>query len=285
MARTAAYEYAKQHVQNTFEFFGVELDGEDLRLAEEACHHGDPKPSDMWKGPAAVSLPEATGMRKRALEPDSNRSKKAQKKAAIRMKIDTLEQIFGPAIDLLATKDQDDKEAVKHAKRLEAWLTGDTSNLDEGIGYEKSVSNASYRFHALSDCQDPKQMRRAADYNDRWFASEEGVFNVYYVCRAGGNTACNTVIQAKAWDRVKDDPLATGQRWYCHCKARYRVAWGTLVEIFRDGAACYCLANLPSPHMQDVKGLSIEQRFKHVKNAAELYEAIPRIEPLAADAF
>ena len=128
-------------------------------------------------------------------------------------------------------------------------------------------------------------MRRAADYNDRWFASEKGVYNVYYVCRAGGNTPCNTVIQAKAWDRMKDDPLASGQRWYCHCKARYKTAWGTLVEIFRDGVACYCLANLPSPHMQDVKGLLIEQRFKHVKNAADLYEAIPRIEPLAADAF
>ena len=123
MARTVAYEYAKQHVQSTFEFLGVELDGEDLRRAEEACHHGDPKPSDMRKGPAAVWLPEATDIRKRALESDSNRSKKAQKKVAIRMKIDTLEEVFGPAIDLLRMKDSDEQSAVDHAKRLEALRT------------------------------------------------------------------------------------------------------------------------------------------------------------------
>ena len=284
-ARTAAYEKAKQHVQSTFEFLGVELDGEDLRRAEEACHHGDPKPSDMRKGPAAVSLPEATGKRKRALDPDSNRSKKAQKKLAIRMKIDTLEQIFGPAIDLLRMKDLDERAAVEHAQRLKAWLTGDTSNLDAGIECEKALSRASHSFRAFSDYSDPKEMRRAADYNDRWFASEQGVYNVYYVCRAGGNTPCNTVIQSKAWTRMKDNPLASGQRWYCHCKARYRVAWGTLVEIFRDGVACYCLASLPSPNMQDIKGMMIEQRFKDVKTAKELYEAIPSIEPLAANAF
>ena len=271
MARTIAYEYAKNHVQSTFEFLGFEVEGEDLRRAEEACHSGNT---------AAVSL-----KRKRALTPDSNRSKKAQKKVAIRMKINTLAQIFGPAIDLLRTKTVDEEEAVKHAKRLRAWLTGDTSNLDEGIEYEESLSHASTYCHAFKDCQNPEEMRRAADYNDRWFASEEGVYNVYYVCRAGGNTPCNTVIQAKAWDRMKDDPLASKQRWYCHCKARYKTAWGTLVEIFRDGVACYCLAGLPSPHMKDLKGLLVEQSFKHVKSAPELYDSIPSIEPLAMDAF
>ena len=70
-----------------------------------------------------------------------------------------------------------------------------------------------------------------------------------------------------------------------YCKARYRTAWGTLVEIFRDGVACYCLAGLPSPHMKDLKGLLVEQSFKHVKSAEGLYDSIPSIEPLAMDAF
>ena len=60
---------------------------------------------------------------------------------------------------------------------------------------------------------------------------------------------------------------------------------GTLVEIFRDGVACYCLAGLPSPHMKDLKGLLVEQSFKHVKSAEGLYDSIPSIEPLAMDAF
>ena len=37
--------------------------------------------------------------------------------------------------------------------------------------------------------------------------------------------------------------------------------------------------------MKDLKGLLVEQSFKHVKTAAELYQAIPSIEPLAMDAF
>ena len=37
--------------------------------------------------------------------------------------------------------------------------------------------------------------------------------------------------------------------------------------------------------MWDVQGMLIQEKFKHVKNATELYEAIPHISPLARDAF
>ena len=96
---------------------------------------------------------------------------------------------------------------------------------------------------------------------------------------------CDTVVQAQAWDRLKEDPVASEERWWCHCQAKYKTSWGALVEIFKDDVACYCLANLPPENMFDVKGMLIEQRFKHVKNATELYEAIPRVTPLARDAF
>ena len=60
---------------------------------------------------------------------------------------------------------------------------------------------------------------------------------------------------------------------------------GVLIEIFKDGVVHYSLAKLPPAHKFDVKGSLVEERFKHVKDAAELYKAIPRITPLAMDAF
>ena len=203
----------------------------------------------------------------------------------IRMKITTLEQIFEPAIDLLRVKDEDERKAAVCAERLRAWLADDTSNLEQGIEYEEALEDASYSTRAFSSFDDPGAMHRAADYSDRWFASEKGIFNAYYICRAGGCQPCNTVIQAQAWDRMKEDPLATGQRWYCHCHAKYRTSWGVLMEIFKNGVACYCLADLPPENTFDVKGMLIQERYKHVKDAAELYKAIPRIVPLARDAF
>ena len=273
--RSLAYQHAKSHIQSTFEFLGYELEGEDLSQAEETCRLSD--------SPAGFAL--ATTKKPRVADPNSNRSKKKAAKMHIRMKITTLEQIFSPAIDLLRIKDGDEKKAIEHTMRLRQWLAGDTSNFEEGLELEEALEEASYSTRAFSNFDNPGAMQRAADYSDRWFTSEEGIFNAYYICRAGGCQPCNTVIQAQAWDRFKEDPAASGQRWYCHCHAKYKTSWGVLIEIFRDDVACYCLANLPPESMFDVKGMLIQEKFKHVKNARELYDAIPRISPLAKNAF
>ena len=297
VARSLAYQHAKSHIQSTFEFLGYVLEGDDLTCAEETRRLGDTldgfDPVIVDPERAASSLREAApagfalaiSKKPRMADPNSNRSKKKAVKMRIRMKITTLEQVFSPAIDLLRVKNADEKKATAHAMRLQQWLAGDTSDLEEGIELEERLEETTYNIRAFSSYDNPAAMQRAADYSDRWFASEKGIFNAYYICRAGGCQPCNTVIQAQAWDRFKNEPAAKGQRWYCHCHAKYKTAWGVLIEIYRDGVACYCLANLPPANMFDVKGMLIEQRFKHVKNATELYEAIPRVTPLSSDAF
>ena len=290
--RNLAYQHAKKHIQSTFEFLGYQLEGEDLSQAKETCIDGfecaiaDPtRAASSLREAAPAGFALATTKKPRMADPNSNRTKKRAAKMHIRMKITTLEEIFSPAIDLLRVKDDDESKATLHTMRLRQWLAGDTSDLEQGIELEEALEEASYSTRAFSNFDNPAAMQRAADYSDRWFASEKGSFNAYYICRAGGCQPCNTVIQAQAWDRFKEDPAASGQRWYCHCNAKYKTSWGVLIEIFKGDVACYCLASLPPESMWDVKGMLIQEKFKHVKNATELYEAIPRISPLARDAF
>eukprot|EP00974_Lingulodinium_polyedra_P119752 11172352-Lingulodinium_polyedra.AAC.1 len=61
---------------------------------------------------------------------------------------------------------------------------------------------------------------------------------MFYVCL--GKTGpdwedprCKTAIASAAiWDRLRDDPLAVGQRWYCkRCPTRYKTSFGIVVEL------------------------------------------------------
>ena len=84
---------------------------------------------------------------------------------------------------------------------------------------------------------------------------------------------------------MKEDPNATKQRWYCKCGARYKSTWGVLIEIVREDVASYCLAEIPPQHLQDAKGMIIEQKYLKVKNAKELYDAIHICTPIAKSCF
>ena len=128
-------------------------------------------------------------------------------------------------------------------------------------------------------------MWRAADYADEWFKGSAGAFRMYYICRAG-NPPCNTLIESKAWDTLKEDPLAVKQRWYCKvCFARYKTRYGCLIEIVRAGVAMYCQAELPPPDLYDAKGMIIQERFKGVKDPEALLNSIPEVRPVAASCF
>ena len=85
-----------------------------------------------------------------------------------------------------------------------------------------------------------------------------------------------------AWDRFKEDPAATGQRWYCKmCHAKYKTKYGVLVEMINGSQACYCLGELPPFDIQDAKMMAIEQHFSQYNSPAELLAALPTIHPLA----
>ena len=58
-----------------------------------------------------------------------------------------------------------------------------------------------------------------------------------------------------------------------------------MIEIVRADVASYCLAELPPQHLQDAKGMIIEEKYLKVKSAAELYDAIHICTPMAKTCF
>ena len=90
------------------------------------------------------------------------------------------------------------------------------------------------------------------------------------------------------WDRRHEDPLAPKQRWYCDtCTARYKTKFGVLCELVhgKSQIAAYALADIPPFDFKDVKTMTIQQRFGHIKTPQELYATIPKATPLDKGLF
>ena len=157
----------------------------------------------------------------------------------------------------------------------------------KGDEAEMNFEETLYKQRAFADHATPHLMRNAAVYSDRWFKEGVKEFRVYYVCLAGGTAwPCNTVIEFMAWDRLKDELEATGQRWYCKCcKAKYKTKYGVLCEMINGNQACYCLADLPPNDVQYAKLMQIQKDFKQFNTPAELLAALPSINPLARGDF
>ena len=83
------------------------------------------------------------------------------------------------------------------------------------------------------------------------------------------------------WDRLHDDPIATGQRWYCSCEAKYKTKLGVLIGITDGGMAYYALADFLPQSFLDAKFKTVEERFNNKKTAKELLDALPEICPQA----
>ena len=116
-----------------------------------------------------------------------------------------------------------------------------------------------------------------------------GAFMSFYVCLANrGSTSvkCGTVICSKLWDRLKDDPLASGQRYYCNCCfARYRQQSGTLIQIQAPGCSpSFCRATIPPRDCEDVKAMWLEEELDP-ENPQVLYDRLPCAEPHADGTF
>ncbi len=87
------------------------------------------------------------------------------------------------------------------------------------------------------------------------------------------------MIQSKAWERLIDNPLATGQRWYCKCGARFKTAWGQVVELQLRGETIYFRAAVPDHIFQDIRALSYESKYKPL-TPLELYHMVPEVKPI-----
>ena len=97
--------------------------------------------------------------------------------------------------------------------------------------------------------------------------------------------AVNSITLAKVWDRFKADPNATGQRWYCHCGAKYMTRYGMLCELYKNGVAYYCLAELPPQTLYDARALGLAQKYAKATSPQELYDRLPAISPLSSSLF
>ena len=105
---------------------------------------------------------------------------------------------------------------------------------------------------------DPNRWWRAGQYSDQVIVDSTGTgaFDFWFICK-GKNSwreLCWTVISAGNWNRKYEDPLATGQVWYCPiCGCKYSTSWGTLVEWRIGGTAYICLATYPPLSIENLK--------------------------------
>ena len=88
---------------------------------------------------------------------------------------------------------------------------------------------------------------------------------------------------SKTRDTLHDDPLLSGQHWYCPiCKAKYKTRFGMFVEVRRlDRAVYQALADCCDWDDRDLKALILEDddRYKDAKTPEDLYSMIPSVHP------
>jgi hypothetical protein len=297
--RCNKFEVAKLQVQATFTFLYVDL-GDDV--ASTRC----PDDDDSWSCSGASSVSDtasACGSVSSGTESHStgmsNKAMKKEIRNRATLKASTMTSFFAPMANILFLKNTDMEAALIAAGKLQRWIDEGGTFTADGIQEEDEedamigdrleidFEETLYKQRAFADHATPHLMRNAADYSDRWFRDGKREFRVYYVCLAGGGTyPCNTVIEAMAWDRLKVELEATGQRWYCKmCYAKYKTKYGVLVEMINGTQACYCLGELPPFDLQDAKLMAIQQHFSQYNSPAELLAALPCIKPLARGDF
>ena len=82
---------------------------------------------------------------------------------------------------------------------------------------------------------------------------------------------------------MHDDPLLSGQRWYCPiCEGKYKTRFGMVVELRDlDRTVYHALADCCDPDDRDLKALVLEDddRYKDAKTPEDLYSMIPSVHP------
>ncbi len=96
---------------------------------------------------------------------------------------------------------------------------------------------------------------------------------------AGGSEwPCYTVISGKVWVMLHEDPLASGQRWYCNvCLSKYRPKFGVLVEFHVLKDVYFLLAEYPK-QWNDTKHMNVEATVV-ASTPKELYDNILDVKP------
>ena len=130
-------------------------------------------------------------------------------------------------------------------------------------------------------------MAYAAGYTDEWYhiPDKKVSFRTFYLCgRKWGTERCHTLTVSSLWNRLHQDPIASGQRWYCPvCEARYKPANGVMVEMLIQGVSYYIKAPFPTDDIIDLKAMAVETYHAGAQSPEELLKAIPEAHPLGAE--
>jgi hypothetical protein len=127
----------------------------------------------------------------------------------------------------------------------------------------------------------------ASTYHDELTSSDSSTFRYWFICKAGGQWPCNSLILSKKWGRKFEDPSASKNKYRCTvCGANYKTIWGVLIEVTetdqygRPTALYYMTAEPPNEDVLDVKAAQIEATLaKRARTAREVYDAIPSFAP------
>ena len=218
-----------------------------------------------------------------------NKAARMEMRNIVTMHIGTLRDFFAPIADLMRMKLQDMNDTDEAARKVEEWLERRRKGelvgelQEEGRALEADLDEKRWKERAFEGHEDAVKLRNAADYTDEWFCDNEkgSSFRSFYVCMAGHlQWPCCTVIITSAWSRLKDDPAATGQRWYCNtCGARYATKYGVLLEFVIDYKGYYMKAPFPERDWQDVKNMAVQRRFQKATTPEELLALLPDVHP------
>ena len=122
--------------------------------------------------------------------------------------------------------------------------------------------------------------------------------NVYYMCNANKTWenpgGCRGLIRSDRWTQLltiaeEDEREGAGQRWYCHCGARYMCAFGVCIEVIDHAAsppqAWYLQSPFPEQDIKDLKTMLRHSQLTKqgivVTKPQDLLKYLPKVEPLA----
>jgi len=195
------------------------------------------------------------------------------------------EEVLAPIAELISLKKSDMEEAKHAAEALGNFLAGGDGNEDhelvqsEGAKLGQTLKEATKKRRAFAG--------HAADYTDEWYhlPEKKAGFRTFYLCgREWGTERCHTLTVSSRWHRLYQDPIASGQRWYCPvCTAKYEPANGVMVEVLIRGVAYYIKAPFPPDDIIDLKAMAVEKCHAGAQSPEELLKAIPEADPAGAD--
>ena len=219
-----------------------------------------------------------------------------------KLTLESMQDLFQPLAEFIIRKreamDLVVKDVARHAQLVRQLANCKSILMETAILEEMEQLELDDKYLAFeSKGEDQHKFILAASYSDEWTEIKNtkgqvvgGIYS-WYVCRArtgwndklGCNAECLTVTPSKDWDRKFGDPLASKQRWYCHCSAKYKAGWGQLVELKRVNASgeverSYMKTDVPTWDAEDVRAMFLESTLDPT-TPDELYNNVKRVQP------